>query len=196
MPAAERELDKVEADLALARGRILHARFLEERREDPRELALVDRAVRLYRALGDVAGEAEALFWVGCVHQVIRGDAEAAIPLFEQSRNLALQVGDLGIQAEALRHLGIADHAAGRLEGAREHLEESVRLRRRMGFWAGVAADQVGLIYIAAAQGRLDDALALAEEARATAGACGAERIARQIEEARARLRTPGDEDT
>jgi hypothetical protein len=32
---------------------------------------------------------------------------------------------------EALRHLGIAEHAAGRLEAARLHLEESTRLRRR-----------------------------------------------------------------
>ena len=58
---AERELDGVEADLALARGRILHARFLEDGREDERELALFERAVKLYRTLGDVRGESEAL---------------------------------------------------------------------------------------------------------------------------------------
>ncbi|MEV4220426.1 tetratricopeptide repeat protein [Nonomuraea sp. NPDC049725] len=190
---AERELDKVEADLALARGRILHARFLEERREDSHELALVERAAHLYRRLGDVAGEAEALFWMGCVHQVIRGDADSAIPLFEQSLELALKADDLGIQSEVLRHLGIADHSAGRLDSAREKLEESVRLRRRIELWAGVAANQVGLIYIAAAQGRSDDALALAEEAYAIAEGCGAERIVRQIVEARAQLQTPGN---
>ncbi|MFB4286304.1 tetratricopeptide repeat protein [Nonomuraea sp. ATR24] len=190
---AERELDKVEADLALARGRILHARFLEERHEDSHELALMERAAHLYRRLGDVAGEAEALFWMGCVHQVIRGDADSAIPLFEQSLELALKADDLGIQSEVLRHLGIADHSAGRLDSAREKLEESVRLRRRIELWAGVAANQVGLIYIAAAQGRRDDALALAEEAYAIAESCGAERIVRQIVEARAQLQTPGN---
>jgi tetratricopeptide (TPR) repeat protein len=185
---AERELDKVEADLALARARILHARFLEERREDSQELPLMERAAQLYRELGDVAGEAEALFWVGCVHQVVRGDNDAAIPLFERARELARQIGDLGIESEVLRHLGIADHSAGRLDGAREKLEESVRLRQRMGFWAGVAANQVGLIYIAVAQGRRDDAVALAAEAYKTAEACGAERIMRQIDEARGQL--------
>ncbi|MEU4578741.1 tetratricopeptide repeat protein [Nonomuraea sp. NPDC023979] len=190
---AERELDKVEADLALARGRILHARFLEERHEDSHELALMERAAHLYRRLGDVAGEAEALFWMGCVHQVIRGDADSAIPLFEQSLELALKADDLGIRSEVLRHLGIADHSAGRLDSAREKLEESVRLRRRIELWAGVAANQVGLIYIAAAQGRRDDALALAEEAYAIAESCGAERIVRQIVEARAQLQTPGN---
>jgi hypothetical protein len=66
---AERELDGLEADLALARGRVVRGRFLEQRagdpeqaREDPRELALFERAAELYRARGDVRGEGEALF--------------------------------------------------------------------------------------------------------------------------------------
>ncbi|MEV7005301.1 tetratricopeptide repeat protein [Streptosporangium sp. NPDC051022] len=185
---ADRELDAVEADLALARGRILHLRFFDERREDPRELELLERAARLYRVLGDVAGEGEALFWVGCFHQVVRGDDATAVPLFERSHELAAQAGDRAIQAEALRHLGTAAHFAGRLDAARERLEASTRLRREIGLLAGVASNQVGLIYIAAAQGRREDALALAEEAHATAEACGAKRIVRQIEEARARI--------
>ena len=51
LDTADRELDAVEADLALARGRICHGRFLEQRNEDPeqatedpRELALFERA--------------------------------------------------------------------------------------------------------------------------------------------------------
>src|SRR3954469_13011319 len=81
---AQRGLDAVEADTAVARGRILHARFLHGRAggdpstvEDPAELPLFERAAEIYRGLGDVRGEAEALFWVGCVHQVIRRDNEA-----------------------------------------------------------------------------------------------------------------------
>ncbi|GAA3080930.1 tetratricopeptide repeat protein [Streptosporangium carneum] len=184
----ERGLDAVEADLALARGRILHARFFEERREDPRELELFEHAARLYHALGDVSGESDALFWVGCVHQVVRGDDDTAVPLFERSHELATQAGNRAVQAEALRHLGIAEHAAGRLDAARERLEESVRLRREIGLLAGVASNQVGLIHIAAAQGRREDALALAEEAHALAESCGAKRVTRQVEEARARI--------
>ncbi|WP_379522749.1 tetratricopeptide repeat protein [Nonomuraea insulae] len=189
--AAERELDKVEADLALARGRILHARFLDDRREDPRELVLFERATHLYRTLRDVAGEAESVFWEGCFHQVVRSDPGRAIPLLEQSYDLATVAGDRYTQSEALRHLGIADHAAGRLDAAREHLEASVRLRREIGLLAGVAANQVGLIYIAAAQGRQDDAVALAAEAYATAEACGDRRIMRQVAEARIQVMAP-----
>ncbi|GAA3611585.1 hypothetical protein GCM10022419_115740 [Nonomuraea rosea] len=190
LATAEQDLDKVEADLAVARGQILHARFFDDRHEDPRELALFERAAQLYRLLGDVAGEAESLFWMGCFHQVVRDDAGTAVPLFEQSYALATRAGDRPTQAEALRHLGIAEHFAGRWDAARERLEESVRLRREIGLPAGVAANQVGLIYIAAAQNRRDDALALAEEAYRTAESCGAERIMRQIEEARAQIMT------
>ena len=192
---AERELEGVAADLALARGRIIHGRFLQQRaqdleqaREDPRELALFERAAELYRARGDVHGEAESLFWVGCCHQVVRRDNEAAVPVLWQSLELATETDDTTTMSEALRHLGIAEHAAGRLEAARLHLEESTRLRREMGAGLGVASNLVGLTYIAVGQDRRDDALKLIEEARAIAEANGAQGLMRQIEEARAQL--------
>ena len=76
---AGRSLDGVDADLALARGRLLHTRFLHERdtdpghaREDPGELPLFDRAVRLYQGLGDAgarprhcSGSAASTRWSG-----------------------------------------------------------------------------------------------------------------------------------
>jgi tetratricopeptide (TPR) repeat protein len=195
LDAADLEMDGVEADLALGRGRVIHGRFLAQRaedpeqaREDPRELALFERAAELYRARGDVRGEAEALFWVGCHHQVVRHDDEAAVPVLWRSLELATEADDTATMSEALRHLGIAEHAAGRLEAARLHLEESTRLRREMGSGLGVASNLVGLTYIAAGQDRRDDALKLIEEAYAIAEANGAQGLMRQIEEARAQL--------
>jgi tetratricopeptide (TPR) repeat protein len=195
LAVAERELDEVEAELAVARGRIIHGRFLEQQDEDqdravadPRELALFERAAGLFRALGDGRGEGEALFWVGCCQQVVHGDDEAAVPVFLRSLELASRAGDKMTMSEALRHLGIAEHRAGRLDEARQRLEESTRLRREIGYLPGVASNLVGLIYIAAGQGRPDDALALVAEASAIAGASGAHRIIRQVEEARAQL--------
>ncbi len=193
---AERCLDAIEADAALARGRILHARFLDERArtgsspvEDPAELPLFERAIERYRALGDVRGEAEALFWIGCLYQVIRRDNETAVPELERSCELAAQVGDERTRAEALRHLGIAAHMAGRLDEARDRLEESTRLRREIGALPGVAANMVGLAYIAGAQGHRADALATLDEAYAIAEAHGARAIVEQIEQARTELR-------
>ncbi|MFC7484047.1 tetratricopeptide repeat protein [Luedemannella flava] len=185
----------MEADLALARGRILHARFQHERAaggpppvEDPAELRLFDRATELYRALGDVRGEAEALFWIGCLHQFIREDNETALPFLERSAELAAQVGDKRTRSWALRHLGIAAHLTGRLDEARERLEESSKLRREVGVLPGVAANMVGLAYIAAAQGRPVDALATLDEADAIARAHGAHAVVGQIEQARSRI--------
>jgi tetratricopeptide (TPR) repeat protein len=192
---ADRELDGVEADLALARGRIMHGRFLQQRAQDPeqargdsRELALFERAAELYQAREDIRGAGESLFWVGCYHQLIRRDNEAAVPVLWRSLELATRAGDPATMSEALRHLGIAEHAAGRLDAARLHLEESTRLRRETGSWPGVASNLVGLTYIAAGQDRRDDALTLIEEARALAEASGARGLMPVIDEARAQL--------
>jgi tetratricopeptide (TPR) repeat protein len=194
LAAADRELDAVEADLALARGRVIHARFLEQRSqdprqpgEDPRELALFERAAYLYQALDDVRGAAESQFWLGCFYQVVRRD-EAAGAILNRSYQLAEQAGDKLTMSYALRHLGIAEHAAGRLDTARERLEESVRLRREVGFLPGVAANLVGLAYIATEQGRRDEALALLAEAGGIAEASGAQGILRSVEQARTEL--------
>jgi tetratricopeptide (TPR) repeat protein len=192
---ADQHLDAAEADLAVARGRILHTRFLLYRDEDPAaaeadlgELALFERAAQLYRELGDVRGESEALFWTGCFHQVARRDNATALPVLERSLELASQAGDKAVMAEVLRHLGIEAHAAGRLDAARQRLEESTQLRRELGQLPGAAANLVGLAYIAAAQDRHDDALTLLDEAAAIATASNAPRILEQLTEARAAL--------
>ncbi|MFC0550647.1 hypothetical protein ACFFHJ_07120 [Planotetraspora thailandica] len=186
--AAERELDAVEADLALSRGRVVHAWFLQSGHENPEELSLFERAADLYRRLGNVSGEAEALFWIGAFHQVVRSDDAAAIPVLEQSCQKAMGIGDSLTASYALRHLGIADQRAGHLKSARERLEESTRLRREVGFLPGVAANLVGLAYVTAEEGRRDEALGLLDEARSIAEAAGAYGILRHVQEAQARL--------
>lgn len=195
---AERTLDTVEADASLARGRVLHARFLLDRErsasppaEDPAELPLFRHALELYRASGDVRGEAEALFWIGCLHQVIRRDDRSAVPDLERSRELAARVGDRATEAEALRHLGIAAHNAGRLDEAREWLTESTRLRRECGAMPAVAANMVGLAYVTAAQDRPAEALTTLDEAHTIAEAHGARTVVRQVDHARRQIRRP-----
>jgi tetratricopeptide (TPR) repeat protein len=188
-------LDGVEADLCLARGKLAHGRFLLRRGEDPDparddagELALFERAARLYRGLGDIRGEGEALFWAGCFRQVVAGDDETAVPVLERSLELASKAGDKATMSEALRHLGIAAHRGGQFEAARQRLEESTLLRRETRNLPGVASNQVGLAYIAMADGRPQDARPLLDEAAETARAAGAARLLATIDEARAAL--------
>ncbi len=184
LAGADQELDAVEAELALARGKVLHGRFLEMRAEDPRELELFQRALALYQAVDDDRGQAEAFFWIGCFHQVVRDDSGPAVSALSRSRELATKTGDDLTLSYALRHLGIAAHVAGNLDEARRLLEESTALRRTLGFTAGVAANLVGLIYLSTG----DQARALADEAAELAASVGATTISAQIEEAQSRL--------
>jgi tetratricopeptide (TPR) repeat protein len=200
LAVADRGLDAVEADLALARGQIIHARFLDQRNEDPEhvtedpdELAYFEHAAKLYELLGDERGEAEALFWIGCFRQVVQRNNKDALPFLERAKELAAQAGDKKTMAEALRHLGIAAHYAGQLDTARARLEESLQLRQEMGMVLGVAANQVGLAYVTAQQGHRDMAMALLDEAAATARAGGAHVTLRQVDEARANLSVDSD---
>ncbi|MGV9268612.1 tetratricopeptide repeat protein [Kitasatospora sp. NPDC003701] len=188
LPVADRELDAAEADLTLIRGRVLHARFLQQRTSDDRELELFQHAAHLYRSLGDGRGEAEAQFWIGTYHQVVQGDDAAALPALQRSRELAITAGDHLTLSYALRHLGIAEHKAGRLPAARALLEESTRLRRELAFPEGVAANLVGLAYIAVAEARPDDARALLDEAADLAAGAGAKAVVDSVDEARAAL--------
>jgi hypothetical protein len=188
---ADRDLDAVEADLALARGRLLHARFLEARAEDPRELELFEHARELSVRLGDERGEAEALLWIGIVLQVVRDDWAAALPPLERSYELAGRTGDALTASYAARHVGFAAARAGEIERGRALLEESVALRRQLGFEAGVAAGLVALAELARRTGRPEDAGALLEEADAVAGGCGADGVRRWVEEGRRQLADP-----
>ena len=189
LATAERTLDAVEADLALARGRALHVRFLDERVEDPRELELFERAAELYRQLGDLRGEGEALFRVGSVHQVVRGDQDAAAPAFARARELATRSGDRLTLSYVLRHLAFVEQAAGRIDDALTLMAESTRLRREIDFRPGVAANLVALGHLTAESGEPGQALALLDEAATVAEAAGAHGILRWVDEARVDLR-------
>jgi tetratricopeptide (TPR) repeat protein len=185
---ADRALDVVEAALLVQRGRILHCRFVESRVERPEELEYFERAAELYRGAGDERGEAEARFWIGCFHQVVRDDNPTAVPFLTAAVELSRRSGDDLTLSYALRHLGVAAHMSGNYPEARELLEESTAVRRTLDFSAGVAANLVGLVYLAIAESRPADARALADEAAALAKSAGASAITEQIEAARSRI--------
>lgn len=182
------ELARAEALLSLGRGRMVHAQYLGERREDPRELELFERALELARSLGDRALEAQALFWVGLVHQVVRGDSAGARRYFQDSYDFAQELGDTLTMSYAARHLGFAELDGDRPEEAWARFEESVALRRADGFLPGVAAGLLTLGEVAAEAGRHEQARELLLEARTLAEQVGAEPFLRRIEEALAEL--------
>ncbi|MEW1777950.1 tetratricopeptide repeat protein [Streptomyces sp. NPDC086777] len=181
-------LDAVEARLSMARGKVLHVRFLNDREENSREVMLFERAAELYRRLEDASGEAGALFWIGCWHQVVKGEGATGRPYFEQSYALAKSVGDRLTMSYAVRHLGFADKDQGRLDLALERLTESVALRREIGFKPGEAAGLVALAYLAEETGDRPTALQRLDEAQSVAQSCGAEAVSGWVEQARASM--------
>lgn len=183
-------LDAIEARLAMARGRVLHVRFLNDREENGRELVLFERAAELYQRLGDVSGEADAVFWVGCWYQVVKGDGATGSPYFERSYALAKSVDDRRTMSYAVRHLAFADRDAGRFDQARGRLTESVTLRREIGFRPGEAAGLVALAYLAAETGDPAAALHHLDEAQSVAESCGAKAVSGWIEQARTHIRS------
>ncbi|WRZ88413.1 tetratricopeptide repeat protein [Streptomyces sp. NBC_01007] len=188
LATADRELDAVEAAVSLERGKLLHVRFLDDRREDPQELVLFERAAELYHRLDDASGEADALFWIGCWHQVVRDDTATGRPHFERSYALAQTVGDRKTMSYTVRHLGFAEKEAGRFDRARALLTESVSLRRDIGFLPGVAAGLVALGYLSAETGDSEAAIGHLDEAQNIAEQCGAEGVSGWIERARTHI--------
>jgi hypothetical protein len=83
---------------------------------------------------------------------------------------------------------GFAEGAAGRMAAAKERLEESVRLRRELGFTPGVAGGVLALAELAARDGKREEALALADEAGSIAEASDAEGALRWVEQFREEL--------
>jgi hypothetical protein len=188
---ADEVLDAVEADLSLARGRIHHARYLADRREVADEKGLFEQAATLYRGLGDLRGEAESLFWLGTFEQIVRGDNDAALAPLQRAYDLAAEVDDKLTLSYVVRHLGFLDMAAGDLAAARGRLEQSVALRREVGFMPGVAAGLLALAELAAEDGRGEDARRLLDEATAAARDSGAEGTLRWIDAVRSALHEP-----
>jgi hypothetical protein len=187
--AAGRELLRAEARLLQEKGRVLHAKFLAERGdEDPAELEQFERSLELAREAGDERLESWARFWIGIVHQVIRGDHDQSLPHFQSAYDWAMANDDALLQSYAIRHLGFGWYEQGRKEDGLRALEESVELRRREEFLPGIAAGLLTLAEIAVEEGRPGDARPLLVEAKEAADRSGAAAFGRRIDAAIAEL--------
>ncbi|MBV1853637.1 tetratricopeptide repeat protein [Catellatospora tritici] len=176
-------LDQVEADLALARGRLLHARYLRDRdQEDPAELPLFERAAELYRQVGDRQGEAEALFYIGIYHQVLHNDGVVSKPYLDIAEHLAEEVGDRLLLSYVVRHIGfVHQYEDGDLDRARQRQEQSLALRREVGHLPGAAAALLALAGIAGQAGDTAERERLLDEAERTATEAQAQGVLRWI---------------
>jgi tetratricopeptide (TPR) repeat protein len=86
---------------------------VHQRRGEPQAtLGCYEQALRIFREVGDRAGEAATLYNLGRVHQG-RGDWQAALGCYEQALRILREVGDLAGVAATLNDLGGPTTAAG-----------------------------------------------------------------------------------
>lgn len=114
--------------------------------------ALQMRAARTAAAKGRQSGEsqvlAEALMLQGD-SLLLSGQPQAALPLYQEARNLFAAADNQGAVATSLTRVGVALHEQGDLADAEEMYQESLATLSRIGSIQGVATQlaNLGLLY-------------------------------------------------
>ena len=125
-----------------------------------------ERALEIYRELGDLAGQAVVYNNLGAL-AYYRGRWGEALDYYAQGRAARERTGDAVSAAMGTSNIGEILSDQGRLNEAEPLFREALRVWRAAGFRAGVADATIHLGRVASRAGRFDEALALFEEARA-----------------------------
>lgn len=126
---------------------------------------LIEEAMALHRAFGDLRGIAETTAILASEVAELDGEWLEARALFEEAIRVAREAGDEHIVLWATRSLAWTYHATGDRERSRELHEENLARARALGS-ARVTATTLGaLAMLAVDEGRVDDAFALLDEA-------------------------------
>jgi predicted ATPase/class 3 adenylate cyclase len=134
--------------------------------------AEVEEALRIYREIGDVRGEANVLWGLGN-YLYFKEGADQGVPSFEQALALFRQVGDRTMEAWSLHMLGSSRIRAGDTEPGQAEVEEALRLFHASGDVAGITLAVDDLASVAVAHGDLPRAARLWGAARALSSAGG-----------------------
>ncbi len=128
----------------------------------------LEKALDLFRHLGDAAGSARSLNLLG-VAAWRQGDFDRAVVLLEEGLRLARQVGEQRERAYALLNLGIAVYRGGDHTTGRRHLRDALALNRARGDRQATLHALINLGYDATLRGDLDEAEVMFAEVLATA---------------------------
>lgn len=139
------------------------------------------RALEIYRELGDLTGEAVVLQNLGGF-AYYGGRWDEAVSLYEQGREARLRTGD-EVDA-AMGTCNIAEVLAdqGHYESAQQHLHEALRVCRAATYRSGVAFARSLLGRVAARTGRFEESRAHYDAARREFAAAGLESDARETD--------------
>jgi predicted ATPase len=121
---------------------------------------LLERALRLWRALDDPEQVARVLSSLGVVHRMV-GELDVARPLLEESIAIARRIGAEERLTTGLSNLAVVEVDSGRNDHAIALLEECLEIDERNGDPSDVLIDKTNLVGGLAFGGRPEAALAL-----------------------------------
>jgi tetratricopeptide (TPR) repeat protein len=150
------------------------------------ELGFVGKSVELFRAAGDLNGEADAHNNRG-IAAYYRGDWSVALDEYEASRELFARTGDVVGAATALNNIGEILSDQGRLAEAAESYAGAEEGFRKAAYPIGIAVTTSNRARVEARAGNHDQALELYADALAAfeavaAGAYVVEQLWRRLE--------------
>jgi hypothetical protein len=192
--------DDERSTLLSLRGMWLHYRAIGL---DPAERDQLDVSEEraLFTAALDAAADntvalARALFGLGLVEQVLRGDLEAAAPLFDEARVAVERTGAEPslLHSEVVRHVGFDRlMRAGNATAGIELLTESLRIREQLTEPGWLCSGNSALSFALRRAGRHQDAVMHAQNAVEIAEGLGLrpahlDAARRQLDESRAAL--------
>jgi tetratricopeptide (TPR) repeat protein len=143
---------------------LLNMARLAYQQADYEQVPAMEEALALFRAAGDISGEANALAQLGMLLDDL-GDHERATLLEERALKLFRTSDDRHNVARLLNSRGLAAYDIGDYDRAASLLEESLSLARSLGAWHAVALALNNLALVA--QERRDFGLAMTQQREA-----------------------------
>jgi hypothetical protein len=141
---------------------------------DPDSVGLGEQeeALRIYREIGDLHGEANVLWGLGN-YLYFRHGAENGIPKFEEALQIFRRIGDRTMEAWSLHMLGSSRVRVGQVDEGEHEIEDALRLFHASGDVAGITLAIDDLASVAVARERsAPSGPALGRRPRAVVGGC------------------------
>jgi tetratricopeptide (TPR) repeat protein len=147
---------------------LVHGRLSEM----PEAIGHYNRALELYRAAGDLRGEAYSLLNLGIAYRQI-GQPEKAIPLHDTALAMSRRLGDKRFEEIFLNELGNANQSLGQTERALACFEQARMIAQEIGDRHGEADALTNMGNAHRYLGQLEQSIRCKEEALAIARELG-----------------------
>jgi tetratricopeptide (TPR) repeat protein len=152
------------ATLEMAEGRFTYWKALDKTNDWGPPTEDFDRALQIYKELGDQVGLGEAVFYRGLVYQMQEQNLHAR-EMFDQALELTNKTGDERLRSFVVRHIGYLQQTAGEIDAARANFQKSLQLRQRNEMKVFVPFALIALAEFEAEQNNLAEAIQLVEQA-------------------------------